>query len=151
MVFVIVGIPTANGRLDTRKNLKTAMVRNAILFYGVTILILTACISPQQVGGGEPIAPSQLAERIQEGSAPLILDVRTPEEFAEGHVPGAVHPKNSIRIATSQIIVTCAISIIRPSQNEYLWDDIRNLALELQVCSTLPCDEPLYDELLYKG
>lgn len=37
------------------------------------------------------IAPSALAERIAGGSAPLILDVRTPEEFAAGHLPGALN------------------------------------------------------------
>ena len=37
------------------------------------------------------ITSQQLADRIQAGSAPFILDVRTAEEFAEGHVPGAVN------------------------------------------------------------
>jgi len=37
------------------------------------------------------ISPSALAVQIEQGSAPLILDVRTAEEFAEGHVPGAVN------------------------------------------------------------
>ena len=35
------------------------------------------------------IEPSELARRISSGNAPLILDVRTPEEFAAGHLPGA--------------------------------------------------------------
>jgi rhodanese-related sulfurtransferase len=36
------------------------------------------------------IAPDQLAERIEKQDPNLvILDVRTPEEFAAGHVPGA--------------------------------------------------------------
>lgn len=35
------------------------------------------------------IEPKELAERIAAGTAPLILDVRTPEEFAAGHLPGA--------------------------------------------------------------
>jgi rhodanese-related sulfurtransferase len=37
------------------------------------------------------ITSQELADRIQAGSAPFILDVRTVEEFAEGHVPGAVN------------------------------------------------------------
>lgn len=36
-----------------------------------------------------------LAARIAEGKAPFILDVRTPNEFAEGHVPGAVNVAHS--------------------------------------------------------
>jgi len=41
--------------------------------------------------GSEGIAPEALAERLEENSTPLILDVRTPAEYAEGHVPGAVN------------------------------------------------------------
>lgn len=45
--------------------------------------------------GSEPAAPTiaaaDLAERIGSGTAPAIFDVRTPEEYAEGHVPGAIN------------------------------------------------------------
>jgi rhodanese-related sulfurtransferase len=37
------------------------------------------------------IEPSDLAARIAAGTAPVILDVRTPDEFAAGHIPGAVN------------------------------------------------------------
>ncbi len=37
------------------------------------------------------ISRSELARRIEEGSPPPILDVRSGGEFAESHVPGAVH------------------------------------------------------------
>ncbi|MCS6778859.1 MAG: rhodanese-like domain-containing protein [Geminicoccaceae bacterium] len=37
------------------------------------------------------IAPEELARRIREGRAPVILDVRTAGEVAEGTVPGARH------------------------------------------------------------
>lgn len=37
------------------------------------------------------ITVEALASRIEQGSAPLILDVRSPEEYAEGHIPGAVN------------------------------------------------------------
>jgi rhodanese-related sulfurtransferase len=32
-----------------------------------------------------------LMEQIQAGKAPVILDVRSNWEFAQGHVPGAIH------------------------------------------------------------
>ena len=37
------------------------------------------------------IAIPDLRERLAAGEAPVILDVRTPEESAAGHVPGAVN------------------------------------------------------------
>lgn len=40
---------------------------------------------------GEQVSPAVLSLQIEQDSAPLILDVRTPEEYAEGHVPGAVN------------------------------------------------------------
>jgi rhodanese-related sulfurtransferase len=37
------------------------------------------------------ISRSELAERIADGSAPPIVDVRSDGEYADAHVPGAVH------------------------------------------------------------
>jgi len=37
------------------------------------------------------VSQDQVVEMIQKGSAPLILDVRTPAEYAKGHVPGATN------------------------------------------------------------
>jgi rhodanese-related sulfurtransferase len=37
------------------------------------------------------IAPQQLYSLIQAKKAPVILDVRTPKEFASGHIQGAVN------------------------------------------------------------
>jgi rhodanese-related sulfurtransferase len=37
------------------------------------------------------ISPAALLNRIAHGAAPAVLDVRSPVEFAEGHVPGAVN------------------------------------------------------------
>jgi len=37
------------------------------------------------------IGARTLLARIASGAAPAILDVRTEREFANGHVPGAVH------------------------------------------------------------
>jgi rhodanese-related sulfurtransferase len=34
---------------------------------------------------------AELCAAIEAGAAPLILDVRTPAEFAAGHVPGAIN------------------------------------------------------------
>ncbi len=37
------------------------------------------------------VAQAQVVAWIDRGTAPLLIDVRTPEEYASGHVPGAVN------------------------------------------------------------
>jgi rhodanese-related sulfurtransferase len=37
------------------------------------------------------IDPADLARRIREGRAPVVIDTRSGREYASGHVPGAVH------------------------------------------------------------
>ncbi len=37
------------------------------------------------------ISASSLHARRQSGTAPTVVDVRTPEEYASGHIPGAVN------------------------------------------------------------
>ena len=35
------------------------------------------------------ITPTDLQARRESGTAPVVIDVRTPEEYAAGHIPGA--------------------------------------------------------------
>lgn len=37
------------------------------------------------------IGPLELDARREAGTAPVVIDVRTPEEFAQGHIPGALN------------------------------------------------------------
>jgi rhodanese-related sulfurtransferase len=37
------------------------------------------------------MSPEALLERIESGHSPTVLDVRSGKEFAESHIPGAVH------------------------------------------------------------
>ena len=37
------------------------------------------------------IAPEDLALRLEGEDAPVILDVRSPEEYDQGHIPGAIN------------------------------------------------------------
>ena len=39
----------------------------------------------------DSVSPAELARQILDGQAPLVLDVRSPAEFAAGHVPGAIN------------------------------------------------------------
>jgi len=48
------------------------------------------------------ISPQQLEERLGSDAPPLLLDVRTPEEFQAGHIPGAInipHEQVASRVA----------------------------------------------------
>ncbi|MEL6469425.1 MAG: rhodanese-like domain-containing protein [Cyanobacteria bacterium J06623_4] len=51
-------------------------------------LQILACSSPPHT---EQISASTLAAQIEQGVAPLILDVRTAEEYATSHIPGALN------------------------------------------------------------
>lgn len=60
--------------------MKTPIIPAAVL----ALLFATAALA------AEPVAPAQVAQQIQDKkAAPFVLDVRTPGEFAGGHVPGA--------------------------------------------------------------
>jgi rhodanese-related sulfurtransferase len=41
--------------------------------------------------GSDDVSSSELLGRLENGDAPLVLDVRSPGEFAAGHVPGAMN------------------------------------------------------------
>lgn len=54
-------------------------------------LVLLLGLSPLAARADRPpVAPAAVAELTARADAPLVLDVRTPEEFAAGHVPGAI-------------------------------------------------------------
>jgi phage shock protein E len=57
------------------------------LFSRLAFVALAMTINP--VAAAESISPEALAERIEKGNAPLIIDVRTEEAYLEGHIPGA--------------------------------------------------------------
>jgi rhodanese-related sulfurtransferase len=52
------------------------------------LLVVFASVASAEPG---TISPDELARRIEAGDAPLVLDVRTVQEFRDGHIPGAVN------------------------------------------------------------
>ena len=56
--------------------------------------ILTACTSKTDGGTYRQISPEEAMELMKSESNYIILDVRTPEEFAEGHIPEAINVAN---------------------------------------------------------
>jgi len=60
----------------------------------VLIAIFGLCALPVSFAETLSVASLEntvLATQIIYGTAPVIVDVRTPEEFSEGHVPGALN------------------------------------------------------------
>ena len=54
---------------------------------------VTVVFMSMPAGGklGSHIAPTTLLAQVEAGTAPTVLDVRSRREFADGHVPGALH------------------------------------------------------------
>ncbi len=73
------------------------MSRLSRLSLSITLLAATlaACSAPSDdpgtVANPKTITAKELAEQIQHSQAPLILDVRSESEFANGHIPGALN------------------------------------------------------------
>ncbi len=87
------------------------------LFLASTILFLHALGANGMVYASDSISAAELSDRLNKNEAPLILDVRTPAEFSQGHVPGAINiPVSDIALRSSElgaykekeIVVYCA-------------------------------------------
>ena len=58
--------------------------------FRLPVFLLAAALPALALAGRPDVEPAAVAELTRRADAPLVLDVRTPEEFAAGHVPGAV-------------------------------------------------------------
>lgn len=57
--------------------------------YLVATLLAIACAGSGTSGG--TMSQTTLLDRLDDPDAPLVLDVRTPDEYYRGHVPGAIN------------------------------------------------------------
>ncbi len=72
--------------------------------------LLVASVGVGQEIVAPTISPDDLYEQRQSGPAPLILDVRTPEEFRLGHIPGAVNiPHTELASRIGEVQQSCAV------------------------------------------
>jgi rhodanese-related sulfurtransferase len=104
-------------------------MRNLIRRLAPLGLVAIAALACTPSADQRPSIPAaSLAALLEEGRAPLVLDVRTPAEYQAGHVPGAVlvpHTELGARLADlgdpGKVIVYCesgrraaqAIAILR--------------------------------------
>ena len=69
----------------------------------LALLLLAGCGQPaEQVASYRQISAEEAADMMEKESGYIILDVRTPEEFAERHIPGALNIPNET-IGTEKI------------------------------------------------
>lgn len=67
--------------------------------------LLLALVLPAAALAGKPaVSPAAVDELARRPDAPLLLDVRSPEEFAAGHLPGAVNiPHDQVAKRLSEV------------------------------------------------
>ena len=67
------------------------MYRLAVsVFVGVAV-VASAFAEDAMLPEAPSITPAELHAQRESGAAPLVIDVRTPEEYASGHLPGSVN------------------------------------------------------------
>jgi thioredoxin 1 len=65
-------------------------MRKSILFLFMSaILIFNSCINGQTQPGNTRLSATEFSDKIHQTPAPQIVDVRTPDEFAKGHLQNA--------------------------------------------------------------
>ena len=60
-----------------------------IMLMGAAIFSAVACSSPKTAESASQKSTSTIKEQVKKGA--FVVDVRTPEEFADGSFPGAVN------------------------------------------------------------
>lgn len=88
------------------------------LFSRLSMTLFFVAWSTVCIAQATDISQVELMQRIKTNHAGLILDVRSPEEYAEGHVPGAInipHDQLGSRLAEigsykdKEIVLYCAV------------------------------------------
>ena len=66
-----------------------------LLPFILSIMLLSSCTSPDvSADSYRQISMDEAVEIMKKESGYIILDVRRPDEYAEGHIPGAINVPN---------------------------------------------------------
>ena len=75
----------------------------SLLPFVLSIMLLSACSAPSgSANSYRQISMDEAVEMMKKESGYIILDVRRPDEYAEGHIPGAINVSNE-SIGTEEI------------------------------------------------
>ena len=64
---------------------------NAIAIIFIALLAASAFAEESETAKAPSISPAELHTQREAGVAPVVIDVRTSQEYDTGHVPGAVN------------------------------------------------------------
>ena len=74
-----------------------------LITFILSALLLSSCASDDGSSGSyRSVSADEAAEIMKSESGYIILDVRRPDEYAEGHIPGAINVPNE-EIGTAEI------------------------------------------------
>ena len=74
-----------------------------LLPFVLSLMLLSSCGTPGSSSSGyRQISMDEAVEMMKDEKDYIILDVRRPDEFAEGHIPGAINVPNE-EIGTADI------------------------------------------------
>ena len=74
-----------------------------LLPFVLSLMLLSSCGTPGSSSSGyRQISMDEAVKMMRDEKDYIILDVRRPDEFAEGHIPGAINVPNE-EIGTAEI------------------------------------------------
>ena len=63
----------------------------------LSFMMLTSCSNSNLFGGGyRQVSMDEAVEMMKNESGYIILDVRRPDEYSDGHIPGAINVANEV-------------------------------------------------------
>jgi phage shock protein E len=88
---------------------RSRLLRSVALAAAVALLLGCHPASPTSA----TISGNALADEIRNGTAPLILDVRSEEEYKAGHIPGSVNiPHDQLATRLSELQVPKSAEVV---------------------------------------